>query len=148
MTDFEKVQHSDARYRAAAAKANALNKTVVFDALAAAGVTSVTITFDGEGDSGQIESITAHTGSQEAHVPVTALTVYKAEWHREALTPLERVLPYALEELCYGYLGEKYPGWELNDGAYGEFRFEVASRTIELEFNGRVTDVVTSTHKL
>jgi hypothetical protein len=31
-----------------------LNKAVVFDALVAAGITSLTIEFDGEGDSGQL----------------------------------------------------------------------------------------------
>ena len=42
------------RYLEALAKANALNKPIVFDALAALGLTLIEVEFDGEGDSGQI----------------------------------------------------------------------------------------------
>ena len=44
------------------------NKTALFDALAAAGITRVLVNFDGSGDSGQIEEITAQT--REAGVPL------------------------------------------------------------------------------
>ena len=37
----------------------AANKDALFDALAAAGIETVTVTFDGYGDSGQIEDIEA-----------------------------------------------------------------------------------------
>ena len=40
------------QYREDVSKANILNKAVVFDALASAGITQLTIEFDGEGDSG------------------------------------------------------------------------------------------------
>ncbi len=52
----------------------------------------------------------------------------------------------AVEELCYGYLEQKYGGWENNDGAFGEFRFDVAERRIALDFNGRFTDYSHSSH--
>ena len=42
-----------------------LNKAALFDALAAEGITSVVVTFDGSGDSGQIEEITAFSGENE-----------------------------------------------------------------------------------
>ena len=42
------------------------NKTALFDALAAAGITSVLVHFDGSGDSGQIEDIDATAGEQSA----------------------------------------------------------------------------------
>ena len=38
-------------------------------------------------------------------------------------------------------LEQEQGGWENNDGAFGEFTFDVAERTIELEFNGRFTDI-------
>jgi hypothetical protein len=47
----------------------------------------------------------------------------------------------AIETLCYDYLEQEHGGWENNDGAYGEFQFDVAERTIELEFSSRYTDV-------
>jgi len=65
-------------YLKAVAKANELNKAVVFDALAAACLTRVTVEFDGEGDSGQINGIAAHAGEAPAEFPSTALTLHQA----------------------------------------------------------------------
>jgi hypothetical protein len=45
------------------------NKTVLFDALAAAGVTHVVVSFDGYGDSSQIESIEAKAGDNIVNLP-------------------------------------------------------------------------------
>jgi hypothetical protein len=46
----------------------------------------------------------------------------------------------AVEELCYGYLEQENAGWENNDGAFGEFNFDVAERRIALDFNQRFID--------
>jgi len=46
----------------------------------------------------------------------------------------------AIEQLAHDFLEETHAGWENNDGAYGEFTFEVASRAITLEYNARFTD--------
>ena len=70
MNDFAKQYEL---YLKAVAKANELNKAIVFDALAAAGLTRVTVEFDGEGDSGQINDITAYTGESPAELPSTSL---------------------------------------------------------------------------
>ena len=45
------------------------NKTALFDAFAAAGITSVLVHFDGSGDSGQIEDVDATAGDQPAEIP-------------------------------------------------------------------------------
>jgi hypothetical protein len=52
----------------------------------------------------------------------------------------------AIEQLCYDFLEQEHGGWENNDGAFGEFTFNVAERTVELEFNGRFSDFTTSSH--
>jgi hypothetical protein len=58
------------RHLEAVTKANALNKPIVFDALAAAGLTRVEVEFDGEGDSGQIGELTAYPADlQHPQVP-------------------------------------------------------------------------------
>ncbi len=46
-----------------------VNKTAVFDALAAAGITIVIVAFDGYGDSGQIENIEAKAGDDLVALP-------------------------------------------------------------------------------
>ena len=42
-------------------------------------------------------------------------------------------LEAAIETLVYDYLETTHPGWEINDGAFGTFVFDVAERTIERE---------------
>jgi hypothetical protein len=137
MTDFDQEY---ARHKQAVAKANELNKTVLFDALAALGVTSITVDFDGEGDSGQINSVAAFINDQPFQLPTTALTIHHSSWGSEDLMPRETRLEQAIEDVCYGYLEQTNGGWENNDGAYGEFTLSVATREIELDFNQRFSD--------
>lgn len=69
-----------------------------------------------------------------------------ANWDGVELISVTRPIRDALEALCYGCLAQSHAGWENNDGAFGEFRIDVAKRTIELEFNGRFTDTWTDNH--
>ncbi len=139
----DKREHAYRRHCQMVTKAIALNKAIVFDALAAAGITAVTVDFDGEGDNGQIESIAAHAGDHLVELPATTVTTYTVPWDSDQLSAVENALNEALEEMCYAYLAQEHGGWENNDGAYGEFRFDVRERTLELEFNARYTDVFT-----
>jgi hypothetical protein len=124
----------------ALAEANALNKTAVFDALASAGITSVVVTFDGEGDSGQIERVQAYTQKGDTELPSNAIEIVQAAWNTKKLDISSIPLSQAIETISYDYLEQEHGGWENNDGAYGEFTFHVAERSIELSFNARFTD--------
>ena len=137
-----------AQHKGLCAKVNELNKTVLFDALAPAGITFINVDFDGEGDSGQIEAVTACAGDVDVTLPTTPVTLHETSWDRKALITVERSLLEAIETLCYGYLEHRQGGWENNDGAFGSFAFDVAKRAIELEFNGRFTDVATHNYDL
>lgn len=148
MTGAESFDQICDRHRQLLATANGLNKKAVFDALSAAGITSVTVVFDGEGDDGQVRDVAAHAGDQFIKLPKSPITVHAAPWGATSLRAQEHELLEAIEELCYGFLEHEHGGWENNDGAYGEFRFNVRSRTIELEFNARFTDVATDTREL
>ena len=112
------------------------NKTVLFDALAAAGITAVIVTFDGSGDSGQIENIEIQ--GRMTNLPPTQIELAFASWgscdiRREALS-----LNDAVEALVYELLRQTHEGWENNEGAYGEFTFDVAKRSIMLDYNERI----------
>jgi hypothetical protein len=104
MNDFR--QHYEL-YLKAVAKANELNKTVVFDALAAVGLTRVTVEFDGEGDNGQINGITAHAGEAPAGLPSTSLNLHRAPQDGGDLRTAEGDLRDAIETLCYDYLSRR-----------------------------------------
>jgi hypothetical protein len=53
MRDIDEFMASYQNHQKALAEANAINKNAAFDALAAAGIATVNVESDGEGDSGQ-----------------------------------------------------------------------------------------------
>ena len=140
MNDFLETY---SRHLEAVAKANALNKPIVFDALAAAGLTRVTVEFDGIGDSGQIDEITAYAGDAIAELPLPSLSLHQAVQNKGDPRTTKVSLREAVETLCYDYLSQTHGGWQDNDGAYGTFEFDVGARSIQLDFYERFTD---STH--
>lgn len=115
-----------------------LNKTAIMNVLDQVGVTSVVVTFDGYGDSGQIEDIAVdgeHAELPEVAVPFTAID-YAASEPKHKTIPLRE----AVEDMVYQLLQQEHAGWENNDGAYGEVTFDVLERTIAFDFNERYTD--------
>jgi hypothetical protein len=137
MIDFAEAY---ARHENAVAKANELNKPVIFEALTTAGITSVAGEFDGCGDSGQINDVLAYANENRVEFPGVTLTLHKAGWNQGELITSQTSLSEGVEDLFYGYLEQEHAGWEINDGAYGEFAISVAERTITLEFFARYTD--------
>jgi hypothetical protein len=135
------------RHLKAVAKANAFNKPLVFDALAAAGLTLVEVEFDGEGDSGQIEGVYAYAGDARAELPESSLTLHQVAQNKTDPRTTTVSLHDAIETLCYDYLSQAHGGWENNDGAYGKFEFDVGSRSIRLDFNERFTDSTHHSHE-
>jgi len=114
--------------------------------LSATAITSVTVSFDGEGDSGQIQDVTAFAGDKPVELPQTSITVQQARWGIDGLRLTKQPLSEAIETLCYAYLEFDHDGWENDDGAYDEFTFTVANRRIALDFNARYTDIHNSTY--
>jgi len=127
-------------------RANELNKNVVFDALVALGMTSVTVEFDGYSDSGQIEEIIARGGGGDTELPSTSLTTFSPAEASCDVDAVETTLRDAIEALCYDFLNHEHSGWENSDGAYGEFRFDVGARSIHLDFNARFMDATNYSH--
>ena len=130
------AQHA-ARARLAA-DALPANKTALFDALAAAGITSVVVTFDGSGDSGQIQGVDARAGDEMRDLPAVEIEIASPSWDGSEVSRQTMPMAGAIEQLAYDFLGETHGGWENNEGAYGEFTFNVAERTIELDYNERI----------
>lgn len=111
------------------------NKTGVFDALDAAGIATVVISFDGYGDSGQIEKVEVDgftTVLPDVKVDFTTVGAAKAELEARAI-PLHEVL----ENIVYDLLCHRHGGWQDNEGSYGDVTFDATVRTITLDFNER-----------
>ena len=114
---------------------------------ALSGIAHVLVTFDGSGDSGQIENIEARNDAdQSVTLPAAQITFVGIDWQSGAPTERRLTLEGAVEELVYDLLSDTHSGWQDNDGAYGEFCLDARARTIHLEFNERFTSSELYTH--
>jgi hypothetical protein len=137
--------HAEVRERARlTAEVRPADKQALFDVLDAAGIALVTVHFDGYGDSGQIEGIEVEGASSalpDASIPFVEITADASALNRVML-PVSEVI----ECMVYAFLEQTHNGWEDNEGAYGDFIFDVLNRKIKLEYNERVSDTVYSEH--
>ncbi len=78
------------------------------------GVETVTAEYDGSGDSGQID------------VP------------EFGAVKVPDALATAVQDLFYDVLGDLYAGWEVNEGSFGEFEWDVKQNRINLVHNARI----------
>ena len=130
------------------AEARPANKAALFDALSRAGITKVVVNFDGYGDSGQIEQVEARAGDDV----LVGLPLDQIEFVEPVYGDPEKVersthtVSEAIETLVYAFLEQTHDGWEDNDGAYGDFTFDVENRTITLDYNGRYTECLYYCH--
>ena len=145
--DLQAWQDRQAREAKQAAQILPGNKAVLFDALAAAGIAVVTVVFDGYGDSGQIEDIEAKTGDLVIALPPDQIDIAAVDWGSDKAQTITMSIRQAIETLVYAFLEQTHCGWEDNDGAYGDFTFSVADRTISLNYNERYTSSENFTHE-
>jgi hypothetical protein len=145
---------------------------LLFEKLDAAGIMQVKVDFDGAGDSGQINEINAirHGGEdiELIELPQQEITwvhgkhtwgpariadapgnppVALAMEEKWSFNPKTGKLYDLLEDIVYDYMDQEHAGWENNDGAYGEFVFDVQEKTIRYEHNTRFTDSSLDTHE-
>ena len=142
---YKRYAEQEERRKKLAAELRQATKAKLFDALRSAGVARATVIFDGQGDGGQIEDVTFETSAgKPIDLSVRLLRVETAK--PDGSGPEKATLPIreVIENLCYELLEEQHAGWEINEGAFGEFVFDLTDRTLTLTFNWRVTDVETS----
>jgi hypothetical protein len=130
-------QQQERAYARIASELLVANKTALFDALAAAGITTVLVNFDGCGDSGQIEMIEARAGAGNHPLPAVEIEIASAQWGSDTILRKPKPVSEAIETLVYAILSQNHGGWEDNDGSYGDFTFDVTERTITLDYNER-----------
>ena len=135
--DLDAVMQRYAVWERAAAALVPENKARLFAFLASARITRVIVTFDGEGDSGQIEDIQPYKGEKEAKLPKGKVELLDLPYGARQVNPRKCSATDALEALVYELLREKHDGWENSDGAYGDFTFDVSAGTITLDYNAR-----------
>lgn len=137
--DYDAWIAEDAKRRAEFAGQLVTLKDQLFDFLEAQGVVLVTVDFDGCGDSGQIEGISAFDEHGEVALPEDKLAIAKTDSEPTIAPDESEPVKDVIESLAYDLLQSEHGGWENNEGAYGEFRFDVADRTIMLACNIRTS---------
>lgn len=124
------------------------NKAAILGALAAGGVLQVVVSFDGYGDSGQIEDVVARAGEAEAALPAVQVQLSAPAWGCDHVETRSKPLTEAIEHFVYDTLADLHPGWENSDGASGTFTFDVVAQTVTLDHGDRYIAVETTTHIL
>ena len=100
-------------------------------ALKEAGVASVHIEYDGSGDSGQIEIVTYQDREGKA-----------LDFSGTASLSEERLM-----DLFFDLTQARHPGWENEDGAFGEVDWSLDADTLRHTHNDRFTDYATTEHE-
>ncbi len=93
--------------------------------LRAVGITAITGTYDAYGDSGNVEDITI----QPAEIGISCR--------------METRIKDLVWDMAYGL----HPGFENNDGGFGELTWDVVADAITLDHGERFTDVTYSYHE-
>jgi hypothetical protein len=99
--------------------------------LQSAGVTRVDIYYDGCGDSGQIEDV-RYFDAQRALIKTA---------------PTLTITEDALRDLFYDLLESRHAGWENNDGAFGEFEWDLTADTLKHSHSERYVECETTEHE-
>ena len=79
----------------------------------------LTVTYNGSGDSGYLESSFEENGS---HVPA------------------------GIEDWCYGELSRNYGGWEINEGSDGNFIFDFNTKIVTLNHTENIEENASDTY--
>jgi hypothetical protein len=79
-------------------------------------------------------------------MPEGQIKIAEAKWGQPEPVPLTVSLAEAVDQVAYDFLQQKHEGWENGDGAYGNFTFDVAARSITLDYYQRYTDSEYSQH--
>ena len=114
------------------------NKDRLFESLMAAGVTHVTVTFDGARDSGQIEYIGAWSGQTVVDLPATEIPYATLPSGATERSICQLSLAQVVAQLACEFLCDLQDDLESNGGTWGAFCFDAAARCIHLEFNESV----------
>ena len=145
--DFAAYEGQHAALRLRQAELRQGNEAALFDALATARIASVLVNFDGSGDQGQIEAVMAFDAENTlVELPMGQIEQRKAAFGTLEVTTVLHSPREVVEAMAYDLLEQVHEGWEIGEGAYGEFRFSLEERSVTLEYNERHTETTCHQH--
>lgn len=134
------------------------NKNLLYVTLKANKIKTVLVEFDGSGDSGTIYSV--HL-SNKSYADITCddedfnnilgeVFVFSVGFKVPTSGPefgeADSTIEEVIKNICYNLIEIEHPGWEYNDGAYGEFVFDIENDKITYTHNTRITDIESHEH--
>lgn len=150
MSDFYETFMKEQRARLESA-CGGPRRAELMKILCDAGVDEVMVGFDGSGDSGQIEECRVDFGHGEdgrdkkresalLKAPIPGTEREFQDWGGGKLDSVIRCesVRERIEDLCYDLLSGAHPGWEINEGSFGEFVIRPSQNQIALTFNERI----------
>jgi len=108
------------------------------------GVKRVIVGFDGCGDSGNMEAPRYHPDKKDIGKREVPNTMFESRvWGKDGVKTVKRnkTVDELAEDLCYTLLACSHPGWEINEGAFGEFTINSDRNSVSLEFSQRIESV-------
>lgn len=127
------------------------NKKAIIEALNKLGSKTVTVWYSGSSDSGCIDDVAFDTDVGDLKV---IISINKSEFDSKKNIWKEFVcndpipIKEAIKRICYDLLEQHHGGWENDDGADGEFVFDVESGEINWNHNERYTEYNTYSHNV
>ena len=104
------------------------------------GVSQITVTYSGSGDSGGFDDFNYEGGSEAIEDELVEIEDGKGGTKTESL---RQVLEVTLDRL----LDSEHAGWENNDGAEGTFTWDIATNELKLEHTEFYTESNTHEHE-
>lgn len=116
--------------------------------LAAHGIVRVSIDYDGEGDEGQVHTITAFAADNTiVELPQVDCERHQTHFCGQVSVDIAR-LSDVLDTFAYEALAMFHQGWENGNGACGKITIDVASQAASLDHNARYVEYDTTATEL
>lgn len=135
------------------ADAPRLMLAAVCDCARAYDIATITITYDGAGDEGQIDHVSlagpqpADDGAApEIAMPHVQCTSWSVPYRGDA-SEIETSFESAVEDLGYEFIAQNHSGWENGEGAFGELVIDVIAGKATLEHSTRFVDTDCSSYE-
>lgn len=126
----------------------------VLRVMASHNIKTITVSFDGSGDSGQIESVDFDGGDDGSKDIQVQWAVNEELWniatgdYVDNFVQKDGKLEDLVSDVVYTLLEDEHGGWELDDGSSGTFTFDAAHKSVEVVFNERYTDYRTKEYTI
>lgn len=118
----------------------------------------IIVTFDGCGDSGQVENMDfqfndsmppKHPATRSIGVfDVRQGSVYRNDRWEPVIKQEELTLENAIEIVTYDILGATIGGWEIDSGTFGTINYDIPTGVIRCDYEARASNTIEGTFDL